>query len=744
MYPIIKRYRFLALFTVIMAIVAIFLTPLPAKAGFQRSWQTSVGGDYLVVGPNNLPRVLNCGNGGVEAFTEVGSTAWGVAASTPPKDLGCGNMGSWSPLKPTDTISSSGNTAVSVDTNSSYGSDTIELWDESGDVLWQHTVMDECNNLADIGASPIISDGIVVFTYKSCLNWGHYNLRGLDEDDSTIIYDTSLGAVDTMASLAWAQDGVLLFSYGEWRYISSLGVEDPSRAVNVGYENKFATDADGGVVFVKHDDTDPNICYLVFRKPGEQDTQKSIDCAIQIGDAKTMPNGDLVAITDYGYGATSGVVTIFHKSNIPDTTIEIEVPSSEDIDFYGLYGVYVDISGNILVSYAYSEKIGELYGSWYHRAAFSIHAENGDQFYEWSSDIYGEKSVSTPVVNSLTLANGGVYFNDLSNNRLISIQIPSVSMSYADSVRWGISSNTQLGASFVAMGDSYSSGEGSNNYDIDDSRCHRSSDAYAFYIAEELELDEPFMAACSGAVTDDINPSDPNAIGQIDMIGLTTDYVTLTLGGNDVGFTTVLKGCADYLDNNGYFCSSNPDVSVPLSERMTALAGLRDPQLAPLKVPDTDKDIHPIAQVLTEIANMAPNAKIYVAGYPKLFGQQSTFSYDYEEDAPGGYSCIVNSAPLYDGEVRIGLNDAIWINTQTEALNTIISNAVEDVNLLGKDVYYVPPTNFDTHGLCDSSTAWINDIDFVSGSLTPKSESFHPNPTGMAFGYGNAFVDVMD
>ena len=95
---------------------------------------------------------------------------------------------------------------------------------------------------------------------------------------------------------------------------------------------------------------------------------------------------------------------------------------------------------------------------------------------------------------------------------------------------------------YVALGDSYSSGEGTGNYlpGTDDpslfDTCHRSPHAYGPLLDTERRLGSIVFAACSGAVTDDMyvaNLSNPNEPPQFSRLSSSTKIVTLTIGGND-------------------------------------------------------------------------------------------------------------------------------------------------------------------------------------------------------------------
>src|SRR5215213_248496 len=83
--------------------------------------------------------------------------------------------------------------------------------------------------------------------------------------------------------------------------------------------------------------------------------------------------------------------------------------------------------------------------------------------------------------------------------------------------------------SYVALGDSYSSGTGIRSYLSDGTTCQRSTYAYPSLIAAARGYALNFRA-CSGAKIPDVTTS------QLGALGATTAYVSLSVGGNDAGF----------------------------------------------------------------------------------------------------------------------------------------------------------------------------------------------------------------
>ncbi|PIF04443.1 MAG: hypothetical protein CSA63_00780 [Propionibacterium sp.] len=106
----------------------------------------------------------------------------------------------------------------------------------------------------------------------------------------------------------------------------------------------------------------------------------------------------------------------------------------------------------------------------------------------------------------------------------------------------------------VVLGDSYSSGEGAGDYIMAGGPCHRSPHTYGAVIGGPTTE----IIACSGAETQHILDTDQHIfdsqLEQLEKVDVIPDIVFLTIGGNDIGFATIVAGCiiGD--------CSKNPEV----------------------------------------------------------------------------------------------------------------------------------------------------------------------------------------
>jgi hypothetical protein len=294
---------------------------------------------------------------------------------------------------------------------------------------------------------------------------------------------------------------------------------------------------------------------------------------------------------------------------------------------------------------------------------------------------------------------------------------------------------------YVALGDSYSSGEGDGAYlagsDTATDHCHRSSNAYPELADQDAKLGSLDFVSCSGAITDDFFDANEgnNEPPQSQALTSGTKYVTLTFGGNDLGFGEVLQQCiyGKYGPITVYGkegCSKDKSLTKTVADRLGALAG-RGAAKTPNGV-----TIHSIASILKRIHVLAPNAKIYLADYPLLFG--SKFS-----GACGVGTVLAENIPVI-GNVTIALKvakeDAGWLNSVGSSLADVLKAAAAANGATFVDA----EPDFRTHVFCDTAASWITPFygtyNYKTKKLTYDPGVFHPTPTGQKSGYEAAFV----
>jgi lysophospholipase L1-like esterase len=232
----------------------------------------------------------------------------------------------------------------------------------------------------------------------------------------------------------------------------------------------------------------------------------------------------------------------------------------------------------------------------------------------------------------------------------------------------GIPAKAATAVNYVALGDSYASGVGTGS---ESGSCGQSSQAYpALWAAANSPASFTF-AACSGATTSDVISS------QLSSLSSSTTLVSLTIGGNDVGFSSIMETCV--LESTS---SCESAVSAAESYANNTLPGQLD-------------------TLLSDIHSDAPNAKIVVLDYPDF----------YDLSAP---ICIGLSSADHQA-LDAGIND----------LDGVIETAADSNNATFADVR----SQFSGHELCDGS-GWLHSVDILD-----IDESYHPTATGQSSGY---------
>jgi len=235
------------------------------------------------------------------------------------------------------------------------------------------------------------------------------------------------------------------------------------------------------------------------------------------------------------------------------------------------------------------------------------------------------------------------------------------------------------GGSYVAIGDSFTAGQGAATIAELSERCKRSQFAsYPAITAGSSSYREALNFACSGADTDativQLEDIDPRT-------KLKASLVTITVGGIDAGSNAVLAACAP-----------NPAADVCAFAVGTASANL--PSVGP-KLVDT----------YTAVAAAFPKARIVVLNYPRLFDPRF----------PSAIGPIMNGA--------------------TGALNSVIARAVTATNNPRVSLTDVTQ-EFDAHGIGSPNGSYIS---FNGDPFDPfDPANFHPNALGNTAGYSAA------
>lgn len=173
------------------------------------------------------------------------------------------------------------------------------------------------------------------------------------------------------------------------------------------------------------------------------------------------------------------------------------------------------------------------------------------------------------------------------------------------------------GSTYVAMGSSYASGPGiTTSADTPPNRCQRSGDNYAHQLARKRGLNL-IDVSCGGATTANILSPWRELPAQIDAVTPETRLVTVTIGGNDVGFVSglMLGSC------EGNLSAESTHVAATC-EGMRAYAR-NNPQAASSAVISPDeaawtKVQHGLDEIAKGVRRRAPQARLIFVDYIRV------------------------------------------------------------------------------------------------------------------------------
>jgi len=307
-------------------------------------------------------------------------------------------------------------------------------------------------------------------------------------------------------------------------------------------------------------------------------------------------------------------------------------------------------------------------------------------------------------------------------------------------------------ATYVALGDSYSSGEGLPGPKPDQwlstlgapwassDRCDRSVFAYPSLVAiDEGNSSNYRFVACSGAVTGSTADASPYTSGATSLLlgkrggessqlgALTSDtkVVSVTVGGDDLGFVKVLAACVGLMVQAGplhkFFSSKAPGASAAKCNSDLAQSRNIATSIAGT-VPSLEGAL---IDTYTKILDAAPNATLYVLNYPQLFSVSKVSTF-----CPLTGAIRVGPASVYLGVTPSQLTD---INGLELDLNADIAAAVQQVSVtLGTGRIEVVNVNTLTTSqgqTCNTKTSSKSIINGVIFSL----------PNSIATLYGDCF-----
>jgi lysophospholipase L1-like esterase len=232
---------------------------------------------------------------------------------------------------------------------------------------------------------------------------------------------------------------------------------------------------------------------------------------------------------------------------------------------------------------------------------------------------------------------------------------------------------------YTALGDSYASGEGLRPFESDSGACHRSPSAYPRVVAAGVGGPQLTFLACTGATVADVVGA-----GQLGAIDTASDLVTVTVGGNDAGFVSVVGECVIGADP-----CSHLDAQVEAS--LTGLGAK-------------------LEATYRQIRARAPQARLLVVGYPQVVADPATVDFA---------TCAAVASPLPG--LRIDAADATWLRQKGAELADVVRRSAK----AGGATYVDVAADFAGHEAC-TADPWLTGVVLVLKS------SFHPTVAGQA------------
>jgi lysophospholipase L1-like esterase len=244
---------------------------------------------------------------------------------------------------------------------------------------------------------------------------------------------------------------------------------------------------------------------------------------------------------------------------------------------------------------------------------------------------------------------------------------------------------------YVALGDSYAAGPLVPIPTGEPAGCLRSDRNYPSVVAQGLGVTDFRDVSCSGATTENVTGPQSVPLGenppQLDALAPDTQLVTISIGGNDIGFGDIVTECATRspLQPTGSACKDH------------YTAGGTD-QLAQR----IDQAAPQVARVLAAIDERSPDARVLLVGYPAIL----------PDEGPGCFPVV----PFSPGDVD-------YLRGVEKQLNAMLAAEAAGAGAEFVDTY----TPSIGHDACQPpGTKWVEGL-----VPTAPAAPVHPNALGM-------------
>lgn len=527
-----------------------------------------------------------------------------------------------------------------------------------------------------------------------------YNNRVTVMDSAATIHEyTNSGIEDTAKRYS--------FPLQEYQYISTIMANKNGRVVaGIGdYDNPGF-----GSMLTFYHDSDGSVGQFQF--PLSSSSKPNFRFGLS-------PNGHM-----YAYGNSGTLITYDIDSNTSSTEVFDISPGYDqatianywqDSDGSGILLRELSGSGQKAISVDHIDKTSRNLTNIFLLTSDTLYSANlsllGSDLHDVVGDIY-DHSLYLPVCNNCSAA------DQQASQKVYKISLSDFGQPIKDKHNFTDSTYEQ-NKKYVAMGDSYSSGEGVTPFMYGTAmpgvnECHRSTYAYPMLLEADttLHVNMTNFVACAGATINNIvnesnvgNGELPQAVALFQ----DTDIVTLSIGGNDLGFGNILSTCT----------LKESDQESPQQSEQHCLDAIHE---ADIKVDSVDfrTALRNTYNSLIELGKA--NMRLIVVGYPQIF---PVFG-DITKPCTWGDSVGSTSGrPVSNGEMSA-------IRSVTAKFNALADDIV--ANLTNPNVSFVNPNSFFTgHELCTNDPWFHGALENVSPSMA--AGSYHPNQQGQAAYY---------
>lgn len=329
----------------------------------------------------------------------------------------------------------------------------------------------------------------------------------------------------------------------------------------------------------------------------------------------------------------------------------------------------------------------------------------------------------------------------------MTVTTPSASLFAA-----GLREDRDLPVMWQSAGDSYSSGEGVLG---NQGACAQSRDAFGPVAADTFrakwgEISNETFTACTGHLVEDyFNPRDPGSIAWVfereqksSLWGWSleqggpdrVDVVTMSFGGNDIGFPDVIAGCLSVPDSFVKLIGAGMACDTSEEELKKRVDQLLDPTEAAESCTSrrTEEDGFGCPLLLdgrrgsiidfyydVVSTRLTPRGQLYVVGYPRLFAPVDQWA---------GWRIVSCHG--------INRRDTEMLGRVADHFNAKLHEAVGRANqALGETrVHFADRAALfanGNHELCGSGDDWLNGIAVRRKTISVRYQSsFHPNGAG--------------